>query len=59
MENRLLTEDHEIGALPKHTQFKIGGFLTNLMAQNLKYKIGARDYLLLKSQKVQKDKLKF
>jgi len=36
----------------KETQIKIGGFLTNLMSKNLKYKVGKRELVLLKPQTV-------
>jgi hypothetical protein len=48
IEKSLLVDDHEIGALSKEMQIKIGGFLSNLMCKNLKYFIGKREYLLLK-----------
>jgi hypothetical protein len=48
IEKSLLVDDHEIGAISKEMQIKIGGFLSNLMCKNLKYFIGKREYLLLK-----------
>jgi len=48
----LLVDDQQIGSMNKQTQIKIGGFLTNLMTKTLKYKVGRRDFLLLKPQTV-------
>jgi hypothetical protein len=50
IEKQLLVDDHEIGAIPRDMQIKIGGFLCNLMCKNLKYFIGKREYMLLKPQ---------
>ena len=52
IEQHLLVDDHSIGALSKETQIKIGGFLTNIMCKNLKYKIGKKEFLLLKPQTI-------
>ena len=48
IEKHQLVGDSEVGTLSKEMQIKIGGFLTNLMSKNLKYKVGKREYLLLK-----------
>lgn len=44
----LLMDDHALGMVDKETQIKLGAFLTNLMCQNLKYKVGRKEFLLLK-----------
>ena len=59
IEKSLLVDDHEIGALSKEIQIKIGGFLSNLMCKNLKYFIGKREYLLLKPQVIREGNKKF
>lgn len=48
----LLMDDHQMGLVDKETQIKLGAFLTNLMCQNLKYKVGRKEFLLLKPQLV-------
>ena len=48
VEQHLLIDDQDIGALPKSMQLKVGAFLTNLMCKNLKFRVGQRDFLLLK-----------
>ena len=42
-----MIDDHSIGTMDRHMQFKVGAFLTNLMCKNLKYKIGNQNFLLL------------
>jgi DNA-directed RNA polymerase len=58
IEEHLLVDDHSIGTLSKKTQIKIGGFLTNLMCQTLKYRVGKREHFLLQPMKQRKDNLK-
>jgi len=58
IEKHLLQDDHHIGAIPKHSQIKIGGFLTNLMWQNLKFQIGTREHQLLKPETINQGKKK-
>ena len=48
----LLLDDHSLGMIDRETQIKLGAFLTNLMCHNLKYKVGRKEYLLLKPQLV-------
>lgn len=59
IEKSLLVDDHEIGAIDKEMQIKIGGFLTNLMCSNMKYFIGKREYPLLKPQVIREGGKKF
>ena len=40
-------------------KIKIGGFLSNLMCKNLKYKVGKREYLLLKPQTIRDGGVKY
>lgn len=51
----LLIDDHSMGLVDKETQIKLGAFLTNLMCQNLKYKVGRKEFLLLKPQLVRSE----
>lgn len=55
----MVIDDHEIGALNKQMQVKLGGLLSNLMCKTLKYKIGKREYLLLKPQTVREGGKKY
>ena len=44
----MLVDDHNIGAISEQMQVKIGAYLTNLMCNNLKYKIGNHKFMLLR-----------
>lgn len=39
-------------------QIKIGGFLTNIMCKNLKYKVGKKEFMLLRPQTERKSQFK-
>jgi hypothetical protein len=58
IEQHLLIDDNSIGTLNKETQIKIGGFLSNLMSKNLKYKVGKREFMLLKPQTIREGQRK-
>ena len=58
IEKHLLVDDNDVGSIPKHTQLKIGAFLTNIMCKNLKYSIGKKKHLLLKAQVLRQTKNK-
>ena len=58
IEQHLLIDDNSIGTLNKDTQIKIGGFLSNLMSKNLKYKVGKREFMLLKPQTIREGQKK-
>ena len=45
-------DDHQIGAMSRKMQIKLGSYLVNLMTKNLKYKIGNKEFLLLKAHKI-------
>lgn len=58
IEKHLLVEDSQIGVIPKHTQLKIGAFLTNIMCKNLKYSVGRKRHLLLRTQVLRQSRTK-
>ena len=41
IEQALLADDHQIGAIPKRMQIRLGSYLTNLMIKNLKFNLGS------------------
>lgn len=45
-----LIDDPSIGSISKETQIKLGAFLTNIMSKTLHYKVGKKEYMLLKPQ---------
>jgi len=44
--------------MAKENQIKLGGFLANIMCKNLKYKVGKKEFLLLKPQTERKSQYK-
>ena len=58
IEKHLMVEDNDFGTIPKDVQLKIGAFLTNIMCKNLKYTVGKKKHLLLKTQVLRQSKTK-